>query len=101
MATEIQEGRNDVPILDIRQADVSASAADGILEGLRPAEGHEKRLPTMLLSSEQKSKLFEQCRQADAELDVFDRLAATIAQSISTGFQIIDLGSGYALLSSR
>ncbi|KAK4986175.1 hypothetical protein LTR50_005467 [Elasticomyces elasticus] len=89
-------------IIDIRQEKVSISLIEEIQRGLRPAEGKEKRLPTLLLYDEAGLKLFEEITYLDeyyltnAEIEVLEGNAKQIAERIATrpASMVIELGSG-------
>ncbi|MCJ1312598.1 hypothetical protein MMC25_006272 [Agyrium rufum] len=89
-----------VPIIDIRRQEIDLSIGDEIHAGLRPADGGEKRLPTLLLYDEQGLKLFEEITYLEeyyltnAEIEVLEKYADHIAERIQEGSQVIELGSG-------
>lgn len=95
---------SNVPILDIRRDDLSSTLLNDIHEMLRPEEGGQKRLPTSLLYDAQGLKLFEEITfleeyyLTNAEIEVLENHASGIASLIPAGSQIIELGSGYALV---
>lgn len=88
-------------IIDIRRETDERSVRDDILKGLRKKDGEEKRLPTLLLYDEAGLKLFEQLTYLEqyyltnAEIDVLEDSADSIAQRIQPGSIIVELGSGY------
>ena len=90
-------GRN---IIDIRRDREEISLTEEINKGLRPAEGGEKRLPTLLLYDEAGLKLFEDITYLDeyyltnAEIDVLQAEAQEIAKTIPSGSMVVELGSG-------
>lgn len=90
-------------IIDIRRETDERSIRDDILKGLRKEDGEEKRLPTLLLYDEAGLKLFEQLTYLEeyyltnAEIDVLEDSADSIAQRIQPGSIIVELGSGYGL----
>ena len=100
------EGNGDVSILDIRQDPSGLSILDDLHRQLRPVEGKEKRMPTMLLYDERGLKLFEQITYLDeyyptnAELEVLEKYADNIAARIPVGSRVVELGSGYGFLPS-
>lgn len=102
-----QNTHSEVLILDIRQKESSSSLRSDIHKMLRPAKGEEKRLPTLLLYDEQGLKLFEDITYLEeyyltnAEIEVLKGHADDIAQLIPAGSQILELGSGYVLVSRR
>ncbi|KAL8695927.1 MAG: hypothetical protein Q9224_003069 [Gallowayella concinna] len=91
---------NVVSIKDIRRDRSGVSILDEIHTGLRPRDGGEKKMPTMLLYDEQGLKLFEDITYlneyylTNAEIEVLQRYATAIATSIPEGCAIVELGSG-------
>jgi uncharacterized SAM-dependent methyltransferase len=91
------EGSN---IIDIRSETFEFSILEDIKNGLRPAEGGEKTLPTLLLYDAQGLKLFEKITYLDeyyltnAEIDVLTNYADEIAKRIQPGGIVVELGSG-------
>ncbi|KAI9848057.1 MAG: hypothetical protein M1837_001159 [Sclerophora amabilis] len=87
-------------IVDIRRDSIEHSIKDEIFEKLRPGPGKEKRLPTLLLYDEIGLKLFEKLTYLDeyyltnAEIDVLERYAGSIAERIAPGSLLVELGSG-------
>ena len=94
---------NGLSILDIRRNEIGSSILDDLQFGLRPVDGGEKKMPTMLLYDEKGLKLFENITYLEeyyltnAEIDVLERYADQIADRVQAGSQVIELGSGYAL----
>ena len=94
--------REDASIIDIRHREIQFSIYDDLQSQLRPEDGGEKKLPTMLLYDEQGLKLYEEITYLEeyyltnAEIDVLKRYADHIAERIQNGSQVIELGSGYA-----
>ncbi|KAH7043215.1 C-type lectin protein [Macrophomina phaseolina] len=90
----------DTTIIDIRGDAELVSLAAAISEGLRPADGGEKTLPTLLLYDEAGLRLFEQITYLDeyyltnAEIEVLESYADQIAERIQSGSMVIELGSG-------
>lgn len=89
-------------IIDIRSERAEPiSLIDEIKKGLRPAEGKEKKLPTLLLYDETGLKLFEDITYLEeyyltnAEIGVLEKYADEIAQRIEDGSMVVELGSGY------
>ena len=88
-------------ILDIRQNDPASAVPDDMRTTLRFKPGLEKAIPALLLYDEHWLKLFEEISCLDgyyltsAETEVLKIHAGSIAESIPTGCQLIDLGSGY------
>jgi uncharacterized SAM-dependent methyltransferase len=87
-------------IIDIRRETDERSILDDIKQGLRPADGGEKTLPTLLLYDEAGLKLFEQITYLDeyyltnAEIEVLETYADHIAERIQPGSIVVELGSG-------
>ena len=99
-----QKQENGVSILDIRRNEIGSSILDDLQHGLRPPNGGEKKMPTMLLYDEKGLKLFEDITYLEeyyltnAEIDVLKRYADQIAERVQVGSQVIELGSGYAFV---
>lgn len=97
-------GSGHVSILDIRRDELSSSLVNDIHEMLRPEEAGQKRLPTTILYDAPGLKLFEEITfleeyyLTNAEIEVLENHASDIASLIPAGSQIIELGSGYALV---
>lgn len=93
---------SSVDITDIRQGESGSSLLDEIRKQLRPKQGSEKTLPTLLLYDEPGLKLFEDITYLEeyyltnAEIEVLKQHAFDIAQSITEGSLVVELGSGYA-----
>ncbi|KAF4630265.1 hypothetical protein G7Y89_g7876 [Cudoniella acicularis] len=89
----------NVDIIDIRQDAVEINLKEEILDNLRPLKGI-KKLPTLLLYNDRGLQLFEEITYLDeyyltnAEIDVLERSADSIARAIPTGSMVIELGSG-------
>ena len=98
----LQNGDNNVSIIDIRRAGLDFDLVNEIRQKLNPGKGQERRLPTLLLYDEQGLKLFEDITYLDeyyltnAEIEVLNSHADEIAQQIRAGSLVIELGSGYA-----
>jgi len=92
-------------IIDIRRETDERSIRDDIFKGLRKKDGEEKRLPTLLLYDEAGLKLFEQITYLEeyyltnAEIEVLEDYADRIAERVQPGSIIVELGSGYGLIS--
>ncbi|KAL8882768.1 MAG: hypothetical protein Q9192_007523, partial [Flavoplaca navasiana] len=90
-------------IADIRQGQYGVSLLDEMRTALRPQDGGEKRMPTLLLYDERGLQLFEDITYLDeyyltrAEVDVLENCVAAIADSIPDNCLILELGSGYEL----
>ena len=91
----------DTSITDIRRQEIGFSVLDDMRQKLRPGEGKEKKMPTLLLYDEKGLKLFEDITYLDeyyltgAEIEVLETYADHIAARIQPGSQVIELGSGY------
>ena len=87
-------------IIDIRQEKDGYSILEDIRKGLRPVDGGEKRLPTLLLYDENGLRLFEQITYLDeyyltgAEIEVLETYAVRIAERVRPGSIVVELGSG-------
>ncbi|KAL9634132.1 MAG: hypothetical protein Q9204_003119 [Flavoplaca sp. TL-2023a] len=90
-------------IADIRQGQYGVSLLDEMRTALRPQDGGEKRMPTLLLYDERGLQLFEDITYLDeyyltsAEIDVLQNCVAAIADSVPDNCLILELGSGYEL----
>ncbi|KAH0556705.1 hypothetical protein GP486_005508 [Trichoglossum hirsutum] len=97
-ATSDFSGR--VRIVDIRRNVIDHSILDDMLAKLQPADGMEKRMPTLLLYDSAGLKLFEDITYLDeyyltnAEIEVLEAYAEQIAQRIQPGSMLIEMGSG-------
>ncbi|KAF2020110.1 hypothetical protein BU24DRAFT_341702 [Aaosphaeria arxii CBS 175.79] len=89
-----------VPVLDIRVGATEFDILKDIKAGLRPNDGGEKKLPTLLLYDEAGLRLFEKITYLDeyyltnAEIEVLEANADRIAQHIEPGSVVLELGSG-------
>jgi uncharacterized SAM-dependent methyltransferase len=98
----LQNGDNNVSIIDIRRSGLDFDLVDEIRQKFNPGKGQERRLPTLLLYDEQGLKLFEDITYLDeyyltnAEIEVLENHADGIAQQIRAGSLVVELGSGYA-----
>lgn len=87
-------------IIDIRRDTEEISILDDIKRGLRPNDGHEKTLPTLLLYDEAGLKLFEEITYLDeyyltgAEIEILEKYSDDIAARIQPGSIVVELGSG-------
>jgi len=87
-------------ILDIRVGETALDILQDIKKGLRPINGGEKTLPTLLLYDEAGLRLFEQITYLEeyyltnAEIEVLETYADRIAQHIQPGSIVAELGSG-------
>ncbi|KAH0547717.1 hypothetical protein FGG08_000207 [Glutinoglossum americanum] len=91
---------SNVQIVDIRRNGIDHSILDDMLAKLQPAEGEEKRMPTLLLYDSAGLKLFEEITYLDEyyltneEIQVLELYAEQIAQRIQPGSILVELGSG-------
>ncbi|KAF2143838.1 uncharacterized protein K452DRAFT_268274 [Aplosporella prunicola CBS 121167] len=87
-------------IIDIRRGTFEDTLLEDISRGLRPANGGEKTLPTLLLYDEAGLRLFEQITYLDeyyptnAEIEVLETYADRIADRVKSGSVVVELGSG-------
>ncbi|KAF1944312.1 hypothetical protein EJ02DRAFT_420396 [Clathrospora elynae] len=87
-------------IIDIRVGTVESDILADIKKGLRPEDGGEKKLPTLLLYDTEGLNLFERITYTDeyyltnAEIEVLETYADRIAERIPAGSIIVELGSG-------
>lgn len=90
-------------IQNIRRDQAGISLLDDLRASLRPHDGGEKSLPTLLLYDEQGLKLFEDITYLDeyyltnAEIEVLENNAAAIADLVPRDCDVLELGSGYEL----
>jgi uncharacterized SAM-dependent methyltransferase len=88
-------------IIDIRVGETDFDILQDIKGGLRPENGGEKTLPTLLLYDEAGLRLFEKITYLDeyyltnAEIEVLEAYADSIAEKIQPGSIVMELGSGY------
>ena len=88
-------------IVDIRGGKVEKTILDDVRDKLRPQEGMEKRLPTLLLYDDAGLQLFEDITYLEeyyltnAEIDVLNKYGDQIARRIQPGSLVVELGSGY------
>ncbi|GAW12131.1 hypothetical protein ANO14919_014890 [Xylariales sp. No.14919] len=100
-AYRLQQGATETPvdIIDIRRDTAKADLKEEIYRLFRPQEGPRK-LPTLLLYDEKGLQLFEKITYLEeyyltnAEIEVLQRSAASIAASIPSDSMVIELGSG-------
>ena len=91
----------DAHIIDIRRGKVENTILDDMQKQLRPQNGQEKQMPTLLLYDEVGLQLFEDITYLDeyyltnAEIDVLKSYGEQIAQRIQPGSLVVELGSGY------
>jgi len=90
----------DPEIIDIRRDKGEHSLLEEIKSGLRPADGAEKTLPTLLLYDEAGLRLFEDITYLEEyyltedEIEVLKDYARSIADRIPDGSIVLELGSG-------
>ncbi|EDN92656.1 hypothetical protein SS1G_08519 [Sclerotinia sclerotiorum 1980 UF-70] len=88
-------------IIDIRHDGAEIELKDEILASLRPKSGL-KSLPTLLLYSERGLQIYEEVvitylseyYLTNAEIDVLERSAESIASNIPSNSMVVELGSG-------
>jgi len=96
---EIPPHPPSIDIIDIRRDAVEINLKGEILSLLKPESG-PKKLPTLLLYNERGLQLFEEITYLEeyyltnAEIDVLERSADSIAKAIKPGSMVIELGSG-------
>ncbi|KAK3073168.1 hypothetical protein LTR53_005505 [Teratosphaeriaceae sp. CCFEE 6253] len=94
---EIETGTN---IIDIRSDIAGAELKQEILSGLKPADGGEKTLPTLLLYDVKGLKLFERITYLEEyyltneEIKLLKEHAGSIAKQIPDNAIMVELGSG-------
>lgn len=87
-------------IIDIREEKDGYSLLEDIRKGLRPDDGGEKKLPTLLLYDGNGLRLFEKITYLDeyyltgAETEVLETYAGRIAERVASGSIVVELGSG-------
>ncbi|KAF2659086.1 hypothetical protein K491DRAFT_675797 [Lophiostoma macrostomum CBS 122681] len=87
-------------IIDIRPGPTEFDILQDIKKGLRPANGGEKTLPTLLLYDETGLRLFEKITYLEeyyltnAEIEVLEKYADDIAERVKPGSIVLELGSG-------
>jgi len=87
-------------IIDIRQDKGEHSLLEDIKNGLRPADGGDKTLPTLLLYDEAGLRLFEDITYLEEyyltedEIEVLKTYAGSIADRFPDGSILLELGSG-------
>jgi uncharacterized SAM-dependent methyltransferase len=87
-------------IIEIRQDREEFDLLKDIKNGLRPADGGQKSIPTLLLYDEAGLKLFEKITYLDeyyltnAEIEVLETYASRIAERIKPDSIVLELGSG-------
>ena len=97
----VQLGSIQVHLEDVRQNEVGLSILDELHDQLRPQDDGEKKMPTLLLYDEKGLKLFEDISYLDeyyptnAEIEILQQNAMTIAKLLPEGCTVLELGSGY------
>ncbi|KAF2845455.1 hypothetical protein T440DRAFT_511537 [Plenodomus tracheiphilus IPT5] len=87
-------------IIDIRVDTAKSDILADIKQGLRPENGGEKRLPTLLLYDSDGLRLFEKITYLEeyyltnAEIETLETYGSEIAERIPSGSVIVELGSG-------
>ncbi|KAJ4379613.1 hypothetical protein N0V86_004794 [Didymella sp. IMI 355093] len=87
-------------IIDIRVGSTDFDMVADIKKGLKPEDGGEKTLPTLLLYDEAGLRLFEKITYLDeyyltnAEIEVLEAYAEQIARRVQPGSVLVELGSG-------
>ena len=93
--------KSQANIIDIRSDTSGIELKQQILKGLKPTEGKEKTLPTLLLYDDQGLKLFERITYLEEyyltgeEISVLEEHADDIARCMPAGCMVVELGSGY------
>lgn len=88
-----------IDIIDIRHDGVETNLREEIFNSLKPKAG-PKTMPTLLLYDERGLQIFEEITYLDeyyltnAEIDVLERSADSIAKSIPPNSMVVELGSG-------
>ncbi len=91
-------------IIDIRSDTAGIELKQEILSGLKPKDGGEKTLPTLLLYDDEGLRLFEEITYLDEyylteeEIAILSKYADRIAERIPEGANVVELGSGYVAL---
>ncbi|KAK4494315.1 hypothetical protein PRZ48_014613 [Zasmidium cellare] len=93
--------QSSVPgIIDIRSDAAGIELTQLIHAGLKPQDGGEKTLPTLLLYDNKGLKLFEQITYLEQyyltgqEIFALEKYAERIAERIPSGAMVVELGSG-------
>lgn len=87
-------------IIDIRVDTAKSDVLADIKNGLRPKDGGEKKLPTLLLYDSDGLRLFERITYLEeyyltnAEIETLETYGSRIAERIPSGSVIVELGSG-------
>jgi hypothetical protein len=89
-----------VPIIDIRREGTVDSLREDLENSLREKNDGQKTLPTLLLYNEAGLRLFERITYLEeyyltnAEIEVLEKYADSIAKRIPEGSMVVELGSG-------
>ena len=92
--------KTGLEVLDICQHKITSSTLENVRTSLRPAEGEEKRLPTMLLYDEKGLKYFEEITYlkeyylTNTQIEILERYANSLAARIEHGAMLVEFGSG-------
>ena len=87
-------------IIDVRVDTAKSDILADIKQGLRPKDGGEKKLPTLLLYDESGLRKFEAityCEEyylTNAEIEGLETYATQMAERIPSGSVVVELGSG-------
>ncbi|KAL8630666.1 hypothetical protein Q9189_003589 [Teloschistes chrysophthalmus] len=100
-ANMAEAGKQNAVLIDnIRINELGLSILDMLRDQFRPEHGGERRLPTLLLYDEQGLKLFEEISYLEeyyltnAEIEILQTHASTIAAAVPEDCVILELGSG-------
>jgi hypothetical protein len=97
---EKMSSKSSTEIIDIRPGPTEFDILQDIKDGLRPKDGGEKTLPTMLLYDEAGLRLFEKITYVkdyyltNSEIEVLETYADQIAERVRPGSVVVELGSG-------
>jgi hypothetical protein len=95
---------NSPRIIDIRSDTAGFELKKLIKDGLKPQDGDEKTLPTLLLYDNNGLKLFEDITYLEEyyltgqEIAVLEKHAGSMAERIPQDAILVELGSGYGVL---
>lgn len=97
---EKMSNQTSTEIIDIRPGPTEFDILQDIKDGLRPENGGDKTLPTMLLYDEAGLRLFEKITYVEdyyltnSEIEVLETYANEIAERVRPGSVVVELGSG-------
>ncbi|KAH8696526.1 putative N-methyltransferase [Talaromyces proteolyticus] len=100
MSPALVSNNSAVDIIDIRVNGSDFSAVGAIQDGLDPPRDKPRSFPTLLLYDTVGLRLFEEITYLDeyyltnAEIDVLETHARTIAERLPANSQLVELGSG-------